>query len=1434
MEGSVRIAVQSPPSPNANNAEGASIAVVAEKPSVARDLARVLGASQKGEGYLHGGGYIVTWAIGHLVALAQPHEINPEWKTWRRNTLPMIPSQWPLVTYENTRDQFEVVRRILHSPKVSRVVCATDAGREGELIFRYIYEAAECTKPVDRLWISSLTPDAIRQGFQELRSAEAFNGLGDAARGRSRADWLVGLNLSRVYSLAYNEDLSVGRVQTPTLAMLVERELAVRAFVAEDYFEVVATFSPQESRGKENRESYQGTWFRPGGGEPRPQAAEEADAKETLQQSMRIATEAEANAIVERARTGEAVIAAVQRESKRMGPPGLYDLAELQRHANRLYGLSAQQTLDVAQALYERHKLLSYPRTDCRHLSQTVAATLPKVVAAIAPRYPGLVAEGSGERPLGKRFVDDSKITDHHAIIPTATSPDRATLTEDERRVYDLVCRRLLSAWHEDYLTDVTTVTTRITHGDVADLYHSSGTAVRQMGWKVLDIAAKPGRERESEKGRKKKTKKDAAEGTGSEGDGEDGGQTLPPGLEAEQAQDVLDAEATRKKTRPPKRFTEATLLTAMQTAGKTLDEKELSDAMKDTGLGTPATRASIIETLLKRGFVERQGKALCATDKGIRLIEVVHEEVKSPAMTGQWEAYLKRIERGEASLTAFLADIERYVREVVGKAGKQGSNGTRTPSERPGEGRERSARTAPGDSAPGDSAPGTPAGPAMSPRQPLRFAEQAQDLEGLLHAAFGFETFRTVQRDVCEAVVNGKDVLLVMPTGAGKSLCYQLPGVALHGRGQGTTLVISPLIALMEDQVAKLAARGFAVDRIHSGRDRMASRAACVEYLAGNLQFLFVAPERFRVPGFPEMLAKRKPALIAVDEAHCISQWGHDFRPDYRTFGQHLPALRPAPVIALTATATPIVQDDIAERLGLAAGGRFIQGFRRDNIAIEVVEAAPGERTRITEQLLSDEERRPAIVYAPTRKQADALAAHLRAAMPCDAYHAGLSAAVRNRVQEEFLAGRLEVIVATIAFGMGIDKPDIRTVIHTALPGSVEGYYQEVGRAGRDGLPSRAVLMHSYADRHTHNYFFERDYPPTAVLEKIYTALGTEPVAKEVLQSRLRMEEELFDRALEKLWIHGGALVDFAENVSRGDEGWREPYEYQGAQKRAQLDKMIQFAETQRCRMQALVTHFGDREGAKRPCGLCDFCAPEDCEAQVVRSANDEEVHIAQAALAALKERDGISSGNLHTSVCGRLPMKMAPDRDRFERLLDFLAAAGWIEIRDASFTADDREVRYRKVLLTREGRATEEDTDLGLVIREQVERTEKGRAKRAKTATKDGRRAAKTGRTNGATPASRGGKRSARAGEAESALEAETAAQASHPALEEALKAWRLAEAKRKRVPAFRICSDKTIHTLAEQQPQSLNELLQVPGIGLKMAEKYGATLLRILAGK
>src|SRR4051794_17005388 len=350
-------------------AESRSVAVLAEKPSVARDIARVLGAAAKGDGYLHGNGYVVTWAIGHLAALAQPHEIHPEWKQWRRNLLPMLPGEWPLVVYERTKDQFDTVKRILTSPKVSQVVCATDAGREGELIFRYIYEAAGCVKPVSRLWISSLTPEAIRRGFDSLRPGADYDSLADAARGRSRADWLVGMNLSRAYSLTYGEDLSVGRVQTPTLALLVDRELAIRRFVPEDYIEVVATFHPQ---GRPAAQTYQGTWLR-------DRKALAGEDKESLQQAMRLSADGQEAAQIEsRARTGQAAIESIEARTQRMPPPLLYDLTELQRHANRLFGFSAQKTLDTAQALYERRKLISYPRTDSRHLSQDVAKTLPR------------------------------------------------------------------------------------------------------------------------------------------------------------------------------------------------------------------------------------------------------------------------------------------------------------------------------------------------------------------------------------------------------------------------------------------------------------------------------------------------------------------------------------------------------------------------------------------------------------------------------------------------------------------------------------------------------------------------------------------------------------------------------------------------------------------------------------------------------------------------------------------------------------------------------------------------------------------------------------------------------------------------------------------------------------------------------------------------
>jgi DNA topoisomerase-3 len=1316
------------------------IAVVAEKPSVARDIARVLGAAKSGEGFLQGSGYVVTWAIGHLVALAQPHEIRPEWKRWRPDLLPMLPEAWPLVVNEKTKDQFDVVRKILNSPKVRRVVCATDAGREGELIFRYIYEAADCEKPFERLWISSLTPDAIRKGLASLRPGSEYNSLADAATGRSRADWLVGMNLSRAYSLALNEEISVGRVQTPTLAMVVERELVIRSFVPEEYVEVLVTFHPV---GLPEDKKYVGVWFR----------AKSRDAAAAELNRRLPADGVEAKAIIERARTGNARIESIEPETQRTQPPPLFDLTELQRHANRLFGFSAQKTLDVAQALYERHKLISYPRTDSRFLSRDVAATLPQVVSAIKAPYVKDLAPGTGERLLSRRFVDDAKVSDHHAIIPTSVDAAKASLSSDERHIYDLICRRLLSAWHDDYVVAVRRIVTLIETKNIQDRYETTGTAVMQLGWKVLDLAPE-----------RKRLAKD-----------EDAEPSLPAGLAVDQAQQVIDAKAAKKKTRPPKRFTEATLLTAMETAGKTLDEKELSDAMKESGLGTPATRAAIIEVLLTRDYIVRDGKMLEATDKGIHLIEVVHPEVKSPAMTGQWERNLRQIQDGAASLPPFMEGIENYVRAVVGKVNDQ-----------PTAPRALRASTSPAPVGEADAAaPQTRAqAPAPSP---------GTQLSELLHTHFGFSDYRPYQEDVCQAVMESKDVLLVMATGAGKSLCYQLPGI---GRG-GTTLVISPLIALMEDQVAKLKQRGFEVERIHSGRDRQQSRQVCLDYLAGKLQFLFIAPERLRVNGFPEMLAKHKPNLIAIDEAHCISQWGHDFRPDYRMLGQYLPTLRPAPVIALTATATVQVQHDIAQQLSLSNPARFIHGFRRDNIAIEVVEAAPSERTALALRILAEDGRRPAIIYVPTRKQCESVASELSYKHKAGAYHAGLDAKRRARVQEDFLESKTDVLVATTAFGMGIDKPDVRTVIHTALPGSLEGYYQEIGRAGRDGQPSRAILMHSYADRYTHDFFFERDYPDVRVLDEIQKHLTKDPVAKDTLRERLRMSHEIFDKALEKLWVHGGAMIDYAENVWLGDGKWRELYVAQGESKLAQIEQMIRYAQSPQCRMRTVVRHFGDLAGCKDDCGMCDACAPDDCVAQQFRDPTAKEQAAGEKALKALEPGQSKSTGKFHTEL---FPRDEMPRRE-FEELLGALARAGLMQFEDKVFEKDGKQIPYRLASLTSAGLAAAQAGDAEFLMKEDIGLASKRtRARRERKGKPIQTRSPKT-----VSPSEAG--------------------------IEKALRAWRLVEAKKRGIPAFRIFTDQALQSMAEDRPASDDDLLSISGVGLATVRKYGTDILRIV---
>jgi superfamily II DNA helicase RecQ len=709
----------------------------------------------------------------------------------------------------------------------------------------------------------------------------------------------------------------------------------------------------------------------------------------------------------------------------------------------------------------------------------------------------------------------------------------------------------------------------------------------------------------------------------------------------------------------------------------------------------------------------------------------------------------------------------------------------------------------------------------------------ESENLNELLRSVFGFAQFRAGQEAVCRAAIEGRDLLLVMPTGAGKSLCYQLPAIA---RG-GTALVISPLIALMEDQAAKLATLGLRVARIHSGLDRGVARQACADYLQGTLQFLFIAPERLRVPGFPQMLTKRRLALIAIDEAHCISQWGHDFRPDYRMLGEHLPGLRgggdaapvlrptdkdpfvgtPAlhptdkdpsvgtPVMALTATATPSVQADILAQLGMVKPIKFIHGFRRDNLAIEVVELPVPERAGTISSLLADPARRPAIVYAVSRKQSERLADELSRRVPAAAYHAGLDAETRERVQTAFQAGELEVVVATIAFGMGIDKADIRTVIHAGLPATLEGYYQEIGRAGRDGAQSRTYLLHSYADQRTHDFFLNRDYPPVEHLNQVFRALGEEPQLVEELRAASKLGEEEFDKAMEKLEIHGGARVDFGGSVTRGGTGWKKTYTIQAQYRAEQFEKVLRFTTSAECRMAALVRHFGDVEDASRPCGICDVCDPAGAQLRQFRHATAAEREMAQGILDELRTADYKATGTLQRSVeaLGRL------SRDEFEALLDAMVRTGLIEIEEAEFEKDGEAIRFRKVRLTHAGLEVRPMTPLALLISDGIVEEFNGPVEAL----------ARTKKTK-ATP-----------GKSRKKVEAEPVQlSAEVEALAARLRQWRAAEAKRLRVPAYVVLHDRTLTALAQARPANPRQLLEIDGMGPAKVEKFGAAILEL----
>jgi DNA topoisomerase-3 len=615
--------------------------IVAEKPSVARDLGRVLGATQRGPGCLEGNGLRITWCIGHMVELVQPAEYTPDWKRWQFETLPMIPDTFKLNVRKGVKDHWKDLKRALSDKTITKVVNACDAGREGELIFRYVYEATNCKAPIERLWISSMTDKAIQTGWANLKDGAAYEPLADAARCRSEADWIVGLNATRAMTCLARKAggeqlLSVGRVQTPTLAMIVKRDQAIGEFEAQDFWTVDATFGLQTDH-EANPITWSARWFRRQSG---------------LQNPDRLADLATATAIADAVRDQAGTISTLNQRDKAEAPPLLYDLTSLQQRANQRYGLAAKETLDIAQALYERHKLLTYPRTDARHLTPDQVEGLHDVLRGIAtvPPYAPFVEEiQAQELRISKRIVNAEEVGDHHAILPTGRSPMQANLNPNEKRVFDLVARRLLAALSPEAIFALTDCVVEVppiaTEGDgrlPEDIptpltFRSKGRICKQIGWQAVDPPGKKRKDKEL------------------------------PLLTQGDATITQESSTKKGQTQPPKHHNDATILRAMETAGANLEDADLKRAMRSAGLGTPATRAAILQTLIDRRFIRRQGKDLCATDRGTALIAAVPvDELKSAQLTGRWEARLSQIAEGKESRAEFMAAVGESIGQII------------------------------------------------------------------------------------------------------------------------------------------------------------------------------------------------------------------------------------------------------------------------------------------------------------------------------------------------------------------------------------------------------------------------------------------------------------------------------------------------------------------------------------------------------------------------------------------------------------------------------------------------------------------------------------------------------------------------------------------------------------------------------------------------
>jgi DNA topoisomerase-3 len=624
--------------------------VIAEKPSVAADIAKALGKFKKEKDWFENDDYVISSALGHLLEISAPASVEPKRGKWNIDNLPVIPPEFELKPIEKTEARFKVLKKLIARKDIDRLINACDAGREGELIFRYIVQAAGSKKPIQRLWLQSMTPDAIRAGFQQLRSDEEMIPLAEAARCRSEADWLVGINGTRALT-SFNSKAGgfnltpVGRVQTPTLAILVKREEQIRNFRQRPYWEIHATFAAASGE-------YPGRWFDESF--KKPEVKDEADPRKD-EKPERLWTRAQAEAIAAACAGREGVVEQKSKPATQLSPL-LFDLTSLQREANSKFGFPARMTLSIAQSLYERHKVLTYPRTDSRYLPEDYLSAVAATVGVLASHGPlapfaQKILQEKWIKP-SKRIFNNAKVSDHFAIIPTQETPKN--LKDNEQRIYDLVCKRFLAVFYPAAVFEVTTRITRVE----GHAFKTEGKVLKDPGWLAIY-----GKEEQKE-----------------ESAGEDNSPTLPPVKEGEHVQ-TRDLKIREELTRPPARFSEATLLSAMEGAGKLVEDEELRDAMAARGLGTPATRAAIIENLIDTKYVERNGRELIPTVKAFDLLETLHtmriEALSSPELTGDWEYKLKLIEDKKLTRPDFMRQIEGMTRDIVDRLRLKGDPGS-------------------------------------------------------------------------------------------------------------------------------------------------------------------------------------------------------------------------------------------------------------------------------------------------------------------------------------------------------------------------------------------------------------------------------------------------------------------------------------------------------------------------------------------------------------------------------------------------------------------------------------------------------------------------------------------------------------------------------------------------------------------------------------